>query len=160
VLINFYAPVQIKSFKAKPTNSVVLIASRNFIGQLMEKERVSNMEEPEEAIMVHIKPIASFDEHYIHLDKVKEIVQEVVFSRAHREDLVEADYVHLAMLRNVIEKSLSCVVGHTESGVPVPCYTDRMEGNKAMLLYLAIQALVPMDMFPKRWGKDLFEESE
>ena len=44
------------------------------------------MEEPEEAIMVHIKPIASFDEHYIHLDKVKEIVQEVVFSRAHRED--------------------------------------------------------------------------
>ena len=39
VLINFYAAVQMKSFKAKPTDSVVLIASRNFIGQLMEKER-------------------------------------------------------------------------------------------------------------------------
>ena len=32
VLINFYAPVQMKSFKAKPTDSVVLIA------RLIEKE--------------------------------------------------------------------------------------------------------------------------
>jgi len=59
VLINFYAPVQIKSFKAKPTNSVVLIASRNFIGQLMEKERVSKMIRYAPCILGCSRPTAS-----------------------------------------------------------------------------------------------------
>jgi hypothetical protein len=99
-------------------------------------------QDPESVVMCHIQPIASFDDNYIDLNVLMERVQA---NRNDRDNLVEADYVQLELLRNIIEKSLSCATSHTDSGIPVPCYTDRMEASKAMLLYLAVQNIVHLD---------------
>ena len=93
--------------------------------------------------MAHIRPRASFDDAYIDLDTFKERIQEHL--RPDRDDLVEADFVHLGLLKNIIDKSLACVAFTTESGIPVPCVTDRTEANKAMLLYLAVQGIAPLE---------------